>query len=103
MYGIRVHRTGLRCTSLHGLQIAAIFYPIFYQKRRDDGVEMLYSLPTATDWMIGQSASVAFQAGHAGSIPVARSTFSHFPGRDRPARSAGPGMYQARLPLTLYR
>ena len=46
--GIRVHRTGLRCTRIHRFQTAAIFYPVFYPKRQSSGVELLYLLVTAT-------------------------------------------------------
>ena len=46
-YGIRVHRTGLRCTSFHRFQPAAIFYPNFYPKRQRGRIEMLYLLVTA--------------------------------------------------------
>lgn len=48
--GIWVHRTGLRCTSLHRLQAATVFYPLFYPKRQRSGVEMLYLLVTAANW-----------------------------------------------------
>jgi len=46
--GIRVHGTRLRCTSLHGFQTAADFYPDFYPNRRHSGIEMTYLLVTAT-------------------------------------------------------
>ena len=39
--GIRVHGTGLRCTSFHRFQAATVFYPFFYPKRQRSGVEML--------------------------------------------------------------
>ena len=44
------HTTALHCTSLHGFQAAAIFYPNFYPKRQRSGVEMPYLLVTAASW-----------------------------------------------------
>ena len=37
MRGVRVHRTALRCTRIHGFRAAAIFYPNFYPKRQRGG------------------------------------------------------------------
>src|SRR6266852_1041378 len=50
VFGIRDHRTAVRCTSLHRLPAAAIFYPNFYPKRQRSGAEMAYLLVTGTDW-----------------------------------------------------
>lgn len=47
--GTRVLRTGLRCTSFHRFQAAAIFYLIFYPKRQRGEGEMLDLLITATN------------------------------------------------------
>ncbi len=48
--GIRGHRTGLRCTSFHRFRAAAVFYPVFYPKKRRSGVEMVYHLVKGTNW-----------------------------------------------------
>ena len=37
---LRVHRTGLRRTSLHRFQATAIFYPIFYPNRQRSRVKL---------------------------------------------------------------
>ena len=44
------HRAGLRSTSLHRLEAAAIFYPNFYPKRQCSRAEMVHLLVTATNW-----------------------------------------------------
>ena len=49
MRGVRVHRTALRCTRVHGFRAAAIFYPNFYPKRQHSGIEMSYLLITAAN------------------------------------------------------
>jgi hypothetical protein len=49
MPGIRLHTTGLRCTSFHRLRAAAIFYPDFYPKMDLGGIELTYSLVTAAN------------------------------------------------------
>ena len=66
-------KTAVRCTRLHRLRAAAIFYPNFYPNSERSGVEVLYILVAALNWAGGPDVSPAFQAGHAGSIPVARS------------------------------
>jgi hypothetical protein len=48
--GSRGHRTGLRCTIFHRFRAAAVFYPVFYPKRRRSGVEMVYLLVKGTNW-----------------------------------------------------
>jgi hypothetical protein len=41
-----VPKTGLRCTGLHGLRAAAMFYPDFCPATDHTGIETLYSLFT---------------------------------------------------------
>ena len=69
----QMHRTTLRCTRIHRFQTAAIFYQNFYPNRQLIGADMLYVLVTAASWHGLPRVSPAFQAGYAGSIPVARS------------------------------
>jgi hypothetical protein len=69
-----MHITGLDCTSLHRFRARAIFYPNLYPKEQQSGAELLYVLVIAATGAVGQDAVPAFQAGHAGSIPVARSS-----------------------------
>jgi hypothetical protein len=64
--GIVVYRTGLRSTSFHRIEAAAVFYPRRASRRSRD----LYILVAATTELVGQSAPAAFQTGHAGLIPV---------------------------------
>jgi len=83
--GIRVHRTGLRCTSFHRFQAAAVFYPVFYPRRQCSGVEMLYLLVTAANWNS--------RAGCANSLP---SWSCGFDSR-RPLQGSGPGRWHLRV------
>ena len=71
--GTRVHRTGLRCTSLHRFRAAAVFYRISTQK--GSAAESRCYIPWSQPpiGVTGHSALLAFKAGHASSIPVARS------------------------------
>ena len=47
--GIKVHGTGLRRTSFHTFQAAAIFYPNFYPNGQRSGIEIAYLLVTAAN------------------------------------------------------
>ena len=57
MRGVRVQRTTLRCTRLHGFRAAAIIYPNFYPKRHRGGIEMSYLMVIAANWS-GRSGCV---------------------------------------------
>jgi hypothetical protein len=71
-----MHGTGQCCTNIHRFQVVAVFYPNFYPKGQPGDVERLFLLVMAAKPEGDQSVSPAFQAGHAGSIPVARSSSS---------------------------
>ena len=75
--GIRVHGTELACTSLHRLQATAVSTQFSTQTggAAELGCCISWSQPPIGG--ADQYVSPAFQAGHAGSIPVARSTVSH--------------------------
>ena len=74
--GIRVHRTGLRCTSVHRLQAATIFCPDFYPRDSAAKLRCCLSCSNPPTGAPCQSGSAAFQAVKADSIPVARSIFT---------------------------
>ena len=46
-------KTAVRCTRLHRLRAAAIFYPNFYPNSERSGVEVLYILVAALNWAGG--------------------------------------------------
>jgi hypothetical protein len=73
-----VHWTGPCCTSIHRFQVPAVFYPNFYPERRHSEATTLYPLVAGTGRATERSAQLTFQAGHAGSIPVARSSYVAF-------------------------
>ena len=71
MFGIRDHRTAVRCTSLHRFPAAAIFYPNFYPKQQRSGAEIAYLLVTGTDWSRRPEYASSFPSWSSASIPVA--------------------------------
>ena len=73
VFGIRDHRTAVRCTSLHRFPAAAIFYPNFYPKRQHSGAEMGISWSQARTGVADRSTLAASQADSASSILVTRS------------------------------
>ena len=78
IYVIKVYGTGPRCTSLHRFRAATIFYPNFYPKGGAAGLKCRIPWSWPQTGVADQSSSPAFQAGHAGSIPVARSSLITF-------------------------
>jgi hypothetical protein len=70
---MRASQNGTVLHSLPQIPGTAIFYPVFSPETRHSGAQKPYLLVTAPIWNGAWSLSAAFQAGHAGSIPVARS------------------------------
>ena len=73
MGGVRVHRTALQCTRIHRFRGSRFSTQISTQKgsAAESKCHISWSQPPTR--VADQNVSPAFQAGHAGSIPVARS------------------------------